>query len=105
MVTHTGHTQHIDLQARGTLSTSPNLSESNMSLVMALGLEEVYKRMAENHKFHIDVVREVAASQRCLEHVDQVLFRMRKAAEHEYARLSGLTEESGEEMEEKEEEE
>ena len=55
--------------------------------MLALGLEEVYKRMAENHKFHIDVVREVVAGQQCLEHADQVLCRMRKAAEHEYARI------------------
>ena len=78
------HTQH--LQERGSsLLTSPNLSESNKNLVMALGLKEVYKRMAENHKFHIDVVQEVAASQRCLEDVDKILYRVRKAAEHEYA--------------------
>ena len=48
----------------------PNLSESNKELVLALGLEEVYKRMAENHKFHIDVVWEVAAGQQSLEHAD-----------------------------------
>ena len=60
------HTQH--LQERGSsLLTLPNLSESNKILVMALGLKKVHKRMAENHKFHIDVVQEVAASQRCLE--------------------------------------
>ena len=91
------HTQHVDLPARGSLLVSPNLSESNMNLVMAMGLEEVYKCMAENHKFHIDVVRNVAASQQCLEHVDQVLFRMRNAAEHEYARL--MKQESDEEEE------
>jgi hypothetical protein len=55
--------------------------------VLALGLEEVYKRMAENHKFHVDIVRAVAARQRSLEHADQVLRSMREAAEHEYARL------------------
>ena len=82
------HTQHNDLQERGSsLLTSPNLSESNKNLVMALGLKEVYKRMAENHKFHIDVVQEVAASQQCLEDVDKVLYRMRKAAEHKYAHI------------------
>ena len=53
----------------------------------ALGLEEVYKRMADNHKFYIDVVREVAACQPSLERADQVLCSMREAAEHEYARL------------------
>ena len=68
-------------------STPPNLSESNKELVLALGLEEVYKRMAENHKFHVDIVREVAARQRSLEHADQVLRNMREAAEQEYARL------------------
>ena len=66
-------------------SRPPNLSESNKKLVLELGLEEVHKRMADNHKFHIDVVREVVAGQQCLEHADQVLCRMRKAAEHEYA--------------------
>ena len=82
------HTQDNDLQERGSsLLTSPNLSESNKNLVMALGLKEVYKRMAENHKFHIDVVQEVAASQQCLEDVDKVLYRMRKAAEHKYAHI------------------
>ena len=109
-------TQHIDMQAKGsTLLTSPNLSESNKNLIMALGLEEVYKRMAENHKFHIDIVRGVAASQQCLEQVDWVLYRMRKAAEHEYAchmkQEFGVsmgvhqTEEIDEEEEEEEEEE
>ncbi|KAI9442450.1 hypothetical protein H4582DRAFT_1928442 [Lactarius indigo] len=68
-------------------STPPNLSESNKGLVLALGLEEVYKRMAENHKFHVDIVREVAARQRSLEHADKVLRNMREAAEQEYARL------------------
>ena len=92
------HTQHMDMQARGSrLLTSPNLSEANMNLVMTLGLEEVYKRMAENHKFHIDTVRRVAVSQQCLEDVDQVLFRMRNAAEHEYVRL--MEQESDEEEE------
>lgn len=67
--------------------TPPNLSESNKELVLALGLEEVYKRMAENHKFHVDIVREVAARQRSLEHADRVLRNMREAAEQEYARL------------------
>ncbi|KAH9045073.1 hypothetical protein EDB84DRAFT_1469042 [Lactarius hengduanensis] len=67
--------------------TPPNLSESNKELVLALGLEEVYKRMADNHKFHVDIVREVAARQRSLEHADQVLRNMREAAEQEYARL------------------
>jgi hypothetical protein len=51
--------------------------------VLALGLEEVYKRMAENHKFHIDLVQVVAAGQKSLEHTDQVLFSMRKAAERD----------------------
>ena len=69
------------------LQRPPNLSESNKELVLALGLEEVYKRMVENHKFHIDVVREVAAGQRSLEHADRMLYRMRKAAEREYARI------------------
>ena len=75
-------------QARASGSSTPsNLSGSDKTLVQALGLEEVYKRMAENHKFHIDVVREVAACQPSLEYADQVLYRMRKAAEHEYACL------------------
>ncbi|KAI9461193.1 hypothetical protein BJY52DRAFT_213635 [Lactarius psammicola] len=75
-------------------STPPNLSESNKELVLALGLEEVYKRMAENHKFHVDIVREVAAKQRSLEHADQVLRNMREAAER-----AGQTEEGDEEEE------
>ena len=70
-------------------STPPNLSESDKKLVMALGLEEVYKRMAENHKFHIDVVRGVAAGQQSLKQADEVLCSMQKAAEHEYAHLMG----------------
>lgn len=74
-------------------STAANLSEANKELVLALGLEEVYKRMAENHKFHIDIVREVAAGQQSLEQADEVLRSMREAAEHEYARL--LKRESG----------
>ena len=134
------HPQHIDLQAlhssfhsaghphkilpqprpqqvrAPSLLSSPNLSESNKELVLGLGLEEVYKCMAENHKFHIDVVWEVAAGQQCFEHADQVLCSMHKAAEHEYAQImkqefgvalqSGghQTEESGEEEEEEEEE-
>ncbi len=68
-------------------STPPNLSESNKELVLALGLEAVYSRMAENHKFHIDVVREVATRQRSLEDADRVLCSMREAAGREYARL------------------
>lgn len=96
-------------------STPPNLSESNKELVLALGLEEVYKRMADNHKFHVDIVREVAARQRSLEQADKVLRSMREAAEHEYARLlkrefgvaletgAQQTEESDEEEEEAEE--
>ena len=55
--------------------------------MLAFGLEEVYKRMVENHKFHADIMREVAARQRSLEHADQVLRNMREAAMHEYARL------------------
>ncbi|KAF8271291.1 hypothetical protein EI94DRAFT_1797270 [Lactarius quietus] len=96
-------------------STTPNLSESNKELVLALGLEEVYKRMAENHKFHVDIVREVAARQRSLEHADRVLRSMREAAEQEYARLlkrefgtalvTGAVESDEEEEEEEEEEE
>ena len=102
------HPQQIDLQAlhssfgsnSHTLKTGfpqqvrapqssrpPNLSESNKKLVLALGLEEVHKRMADNHKFHIDVVRDVVAGQKCLEHADQILCSMRKAAECEYARI------------------
>jgi hypothetical protein len=69
------------------LSMPPGLSESNKKFLLALGLEEVYKRMAQNHKFHIDVVQKVAASQKSLENADQVLCSMRKAAEHEYVRL------------------
>lgn len=93
-------------------STPPNLSEANKELVLALGLEEVYKRMAENHKFHVDIVREVAARQRSLEHTDRVLRNMREAAEREYARMleqefgvaleigAHITDESDEEEEE-----
>jgi hypothetical protein len=73
------------LQARAPRSST--LSEANKELVLALGLEEVYKRMAENHKFHVDIVRAVAARQRSLEDADQVLRSMREAAEQEYARL------------------
>ena len=69
------------------LTTSSNLSESNKELVLALGLEAVYARMAENHKFHIDIVREVATRQRSLEDADRVLRHMREAAGREYARL------------------
>jgi hypothetical protein len=65
----------------------PNLSESNKKLVLSLGLEAVYSRMAENHKFHIDVVREVAAEQPSLEDTDRVLCNMRLAASREFARL------------------
>jgi hypothetical protein len=68
-------------------STPPNLSESNKKLVLSLGLEAVYLRMAENHKFHIDVVREVAAEQPSLEDTDRVLCNMRLAASREFARL------------------
>jgi hypothetical protein len=68
-------------------STPLNLSESNKELVLALGLEAVYSRMAENHKFHINVVREVATRQRSLEDADRVLCSMREAAGREYARL------------------
>ncbi|KAI9456634.1 hypothetical protein BJY52DRAFT_1187716 [Lactarius psammicola] len=39
-------------------STPPHLSESNKELMEAFELEEVYKRIAENHKFHFDIVRE-----------------------------------------------
>ena len=68
-------------------STPTNLSESNKKLVLSLGLEAVYSRMAENHKFHIDVVREVAAEQPSLEDTDRVLCNMRMAAGREFARL------------------
>ena len=68
-------------------STPPNLSESNKKLVLSLGLEAVYSRMAENHKFHIDVVREVAAEQPSLEDTDRVLCNMRLAASREFTRL------------------
>ena len=93
------------------LSTLSNLSESNRELVLALGLEAVYARMAENHKFHIDVVREVATRQRSLEDADRVLRRMREAAGREYERLlmhegtRGTVEDEAEESEEEEEEE
>ena len=73
-------------------STPPNLSESNKKLVLSLGLEAVYSRMAENHKFHIDVVREVAAEQPSLEDTDRVLCNMRLAASREFARLLGRNE-------------
>lgn len=68
-------------------STPSNLSESNKKLVLSLGLEAVYSRMAENHKFHIDVVREVAAEQPSLEDTDRVLCNMRLAATREFERL------------------
>lgn len=68
-------------------STPPNLPESEKKLVLALGLEAVYSRMAENHRFHIDFVREVASRHRSLEEVNEVLDNMRKAAGREYARL------------------
>ena len=68
-------------------STPPNLTESNKELVLALGLEEVYLRMAENHRFHIELVREVAARQRSLQDADRVLRNMREAAGQEFARL------------------
>jgi hypothetical protein len=49
------------------LSRPSNLSDSDKELVLALGLEEVYKCMAENHKFHIDLVQVVAAGcHRCI---------------------------------------
>jgi hypothetical protein len=70
-------------------STPPNLTESNKELVLALGLEEVYLRMAENHRFHIELVREVAARQRSLQDADRVLRNMREAAGREFARLLG----------------
>jgi hypothetical protein len=73
-------------------STPLNLSESNKKLVLSLGLEAVYSRMAENHKFHIDVVREVAAEQPSLEDTDRVLCNMRLAASREFARLLGQNE-------------
>ena len=87
-----GHTHKIwPQQAQAPRSSRlSNLSESDKTLVLALGLEEVYKRMAANHKFHIDVVQEVAAGVQSLEQADQVLCSMRKAAEHEYACLMGL---------------
>ena len=93
-------------QARAPRSlTPPNLSESDKRLVLTLGLEEAYKRMAPNHKFHIDV----AAGQPCLEWADQVLCSMQKAAEHEYACLMrqdlGMVESDEEEEEEGNEEE
>ena len=71
-------------QARASGSLTPqNLSESDKSLVQAFGLEEVDKQhIAENHKFHIDVVWEVAAYQPSLEYADQVLYCIHKAAEH-----------------------
>ena len=68
-------------------STPSNLTESNKELVLALGLEEVYLRMAENHRFHIELVREVAARQRSLQDADRVLRNMREAAGREFARL------------------
>lgn len=68
-------------------STPPNLTESNKELVLALGLEEVYLRMAENHRFHIELVRKVAARQRSLQDADRVLRNMREAAGREFARL------------------
>jgi hypothetical protein len=68
-------------------STPPNLSESNKKLVLSLGLEAVYSRMAENHKFHIDIVREVAAEQPSLEDTDRVLCNMRLAASREFTRM------------------
>lgn len=67
--------------------TPANLSDSNKKLVLSLGLEAVYSRMAENHKFHIDVVREVATKQPSLEDTDRVLCNMRLAANREFARL------------------
>ena len=88
-----GHTSHTPEkggqpeQVRVPLAKSPNLSESNKELLLALGLEKVYKSMAENHKFHIDVVRKVVEGQRSLEDADNVLCSMRKAAEREYARI------------------
>jgi hypothetical protein len=90
------------------LSTLSNLSESNKELVLALGLEAVYVRMAENHKFHIDIVREVATRQRSLEDADRVLRHMREAAGREYERLlthegtRGTVEDETEESEEEE---
>lgn len=68
-------------------STSHNLPELEKKLVLALGLEAVYSRMAENHRFHIDFVREVASRHRSLEEANEVLDNMRKAAGREYARL------------------
>jgi len=66
--------------------------------------------MADNHKFHVDIVREVAAGQRSLEQADEVLRGMREAAEREYARrlkreysVAHQSEESDEEEEEAEE--
>jgi hypothetical protein len=66
-------------------STIPNLSESNKELVLDLGLKAVFSRMVENHKFHIDIVREVAAG-RTLEDTDRVLRNMYEAAIREYVR-------------------
>jgi hypothetical protein len=68
-------------------STPPNLPESETKLLLALGLEAVYSRMAENHRFHIDFVREVASRHRSLDEANEVLDNMRKAAGREYARL------------------
>jgi hypothetical protein len=68
-------------------STPSNLTESNKELVLALGLEAVYSRMAKNHIFHIDFVRKVAAREKSLEDADQKLRNMSKAASREYVRL------------------
>ena len=69
-------------------STPPNLSESNRELVLALGLDVVYSRMAQNHKLHIDLVREVASKQQSLEDADRVLRSMREAAGQARARTT-----------------
>ena len=75
-------------------STPPNLSESNKELVLALGLDVVYSRMAQNHKLHVDLVREVATKQQSLEDADRVLCNIREAAGQARARglaLKGTT--------------
>ena len=69
-------------------STPPNLSESNKELVLALGLDVVYSRMAQNHKLHIDLVREVASKQQSLEDADRVLRSMREAGGQVRARTT-----------------
>ncbi|KAI0062103.1 hypothetical protein BV25DRAFT_1916388 [Artomyces pyxidatus] len=85
-------------------STRASLSAGDRQLVADLGFEVVLNRMAENHGFHLNIVRHVVQNAHSLAQADERLRTMREGAQRELEKAL-QAESSAEEEDEDDEQE